>query len=68
MLMNPYISTELARERQREMLAHAERQRLARRMHAGPGTAQSGQRPRQWARCLRSGLRAAGRLRALSGK
>ena len=34
MFMNPYISAELGRQRQREMLARAERQRLARRLHA----------------------------------
>ncbi len=30
MLMHPYISRELARERQRDMLAHARHQRLVR--------------------------------------
>ena len=60
MFMNPHISAELARQRQREMLARAERQRLARRLHATSGTAPSGQR-------LRGALRAAARLRPATG-
>ena len=47
MFMNPYISGELARQRQHEMLAEADRRRLARQLHATSGTARSGQRPRQ---------------------
>ena len=64
MFMNPYISTELARERQREMLAHAGHQRLLRPWHAGPGTAQNGERP---GRRLRRALRATAWLRAIPG-
>ena len=58
MFMNPYISGELARQRQHEMLAEADRHRLARQLHATSGTARSGQRPRQR---LRDALRAAAR-------
>ena len=64
MFMNPYISAELGRQRQREMLARAERQRLVWRLHAESGTAQSSGRPRHR---LRRALRAAARLRALPG-
>jgi hypothetical protein len=64
MFMNPYIGRELARERQREMLAHAERQRLVRRLHAESGTAQSHEWP---GHRLRRALRAAARLRTLPG-
>jgi hypothetical protein len=60
MFMNPYISAELGRQRHQEMLARAERQRLARRQHATPGTAPSRQR-------LRGVLRAAARLRPAPG-
>lgn len=60
MFMNPYISRELARQRQQEMLAQAERQRLARRLHATTGTATARQR-------LRGALRAAAWLRAAPG-
>jgi hypothetical protein len=61
MFMNPYISRELARERQREMLAQARYQRLIRRLHAGSGTAQPREQP--WQR-LRRAVRAAAGLRA----
>jgi hypothetical protein len=61
MFMNPYISRELARERQRDMLARARRQRLTRRLHAESGTAQPREQP--WQR-LRRALRAAAGLRA----
>jgi hypothetical protein len=60
MFMNPFISAELVRQRQQEMLAQAEYQRLARRLHAKPGTAPS--RPR-----LRGALRAVARLRPAAG-
>jgi hypothetical protein len=60
MFMNSYISMELARQRQQEMLARAEYQRLARRLHAKPGTAQS--RPR-----LRGAVRVVARLRSAPG-
>ena len=56
MFMNPYISRELARERQREMLAQARCQRLARLLHAGAGIAQH--REQLWQR-LRRALRVA---------
>ncbi len=39
MFLHPEISRELAHYRQREMLAHAQHRRLARRLHAGPRTA-----------------------------
>jgi len=58
--MNPYISAELGRQRQQEMLAQAERQRLARRLHSTSGTALSKQR-------LRGALRAVARLRPAPG-
>ena len=61
MFVNPYISREFARERQREMLAQARCQRLARRLHAGSGTAQRRELP--WQR-LRRALRAAAGLHA----
>lgn len=59
MYMNPYLSSELARERQREMLAHAQRPR--RSGHNGNCTGQRSQRP---ARRLRRAVRTAARLRA----
>ena len=61
MFIHPSISRELARERQREMLAQARRQRLARRFHAESGTAQHREQP--WQRLHRA-LRAAAGLRA----
>ena len=61
MFMNPYLSRELACERQREMLTHAQDQRLARRLHAQPRTAQHRQQPGQR---LRGVLRAAARMSA----
>lgn len=61
MFMHPYIGRELARERQREMLAQARCQRLARPLHAGSGIAQHCEQP--WQR-LRRVLRAAAGLRA----
>lgn len=64
MFMNPYISGELARERQRDMLATAEHQQLARQFRAQRRTAESGER---LGRRLRSVLRAAARPRAVPG-
>ena len=61
MFMHPYISRELIRERQREMLAQAQCQHLARRLYARSGTAQHREQP--WQR-LRRALRAAAGLRA----
>jgi hypothetical protein len=61
MFINPYISRELARERQRDMLAQARCQRLARRLHAGSGPAHPREQP--WQRLGRA-LRAAAGLRA----
>jgi hypothetical protein len=61
MLIHPSIGRELARERQREMLAQARCQCLARRFHAESGTAQHREEP--WPR-LRRALRAAAGLRA----
>ena len=53
MFMNPYISRELARERQRDMLTHARHQRLAlaaaRRIRR-PGSGDSGSAPLRPAR------------------
>ncbi len=60
MFMHPHISAELGRQRQRDMRARAERQRLARRLHGTSGTAPSRQR-------LRGALRAAARLRPAPG-
>jgi hypothetical protein len=39
MFMHPYISREPARDRQRDMLTHAQRLPAARRLHAESGTA-----------------------------
>jgi hypothetical protein len=61
MFIPPYISRELARERQRDMLAQARRQRPARRLHAESGTAQHREQP--WQRLHRA-LRSAAGLRA----
>jgi hypothetical protein len=61
MFMNPHFSWELARERQRDMLTHAQCHRLARRPHAESGIAQLREQP--WQR-LRRTLRAATGLRA----
>jgi len=61
MFMNPYISRELARERQREMLARARCQRLTRQLHAESRAAQP--REQLWQR-LRRTLRAVAGLRA----
>jgi signal transduction histidine kinase len=60
MFMNPRTGAELARQRQEEMRTQAGRQRLARRLHATPGTAPSWQR-------LRGALRSAARLRPAPG-
>jgi hypothetical protein len=61
MFMNPYISRELVRERQRDMLTQARRQLLARRLHAESGTAQYRQQPMHR---LRRALRVSAGLRA----
>jgi hypothetical protein len=61
MFMNPYISRELARERQRDMLTYARQQRLVRQMRAESGAPQRREQP--WQR-LRHALRAAAGLRA----
>ena len=58
MFLHPYISGELARQRQHEMLAQADRQRLARQLRATSRTARSDQRPGQR---LRDALRAIAR-------
>jgi len=47
MFTNSYFTAELGRDRQREMLARAERQRVARQFHARARTAKSVERPRQ---------------------
>ena len=60
MFTNPYLSGELARQRQRDMRAQAERQRLVRRLRATSGTAPARQR-------LRGALRATVRLRPAPG-
>ena len=61
MFMNPYIGSQLAAERQRDMLAQAQHHRLARRRHAETRAAQHRE---QSNRRLRRVLRAAVRLRA----
>jgi len=53
MFTNSYFTAELGRNRQREMLAHAERQRVARQFHARSRTAKSVERPRRLRRALR---------------
>jgi hypothetical protein len=60
MFTNPYLSGELARQRQRDMQIQAERRRLVRRLHARSLTAASRQR-------LRGALRTAARLRPAPG-
>jgi hypothetical protein len=60
MFIYPYTSGELVRQQQQEVLAQVERQRLARRLHATPGTAPPRQR-------LRGALRADARLRPAPG-
>lgn len=60
MFMHPYISKELARERQRDMQAHARHHRLIRLLRAEPGTAQHREQPR---RHLLRALRAAALVR-----
>ena len=54
MFTNSYFTAELGRDRQREMLARAERQRVARQFHAQSRAAKSVERPR---RRLRRALR-----------
>jgi hypothetical protein len=55
MFTNPYLTRELARDRQREMLAHAGRQRQARNLaRASRGAEGTERRPR---RALRIALR-----------
>ena len=54
MFTNSYFAQELGRDRQREMLARAERQRVARQFHVRSRTAKSVERPR---RRLRRALR-----------
>ena len=54
MFTNSYFTAELGRDRQREMLARAERQRVARQVHAQSRAAKSVERPR---RRLRRALR-----------
>ena len=54
MFTNYYFTAELGRDRQREMLARAERQRVARQFHAQSRAAKSVERPR---RRLRRALR-----------
>jgi hypothetical protein len=62
MFMHPYIRRELSRERQRDMLTHAQRLQTARRrLHAESVTTRYREQP--WQR-LRHALRAAAGLRA----
>ena len=56
MFTHPYIGSELARERQRDMLAYAGQQRLARRCRAKSRTTRHAGRP---GRRIRRALRAA---------
>jgi hypothetical protein len=63
MFMNPYISSQLAAERQRDLLAHAQHRRLIRRLRAEAGGRQYREQSK---RHLRQALRAAARLRAAS--
>jgi hypothetical protein len=60
MFMNPYISSQLAAERQRDMLAHAQHHRLIRRLHA---EARAVRHREQSKRRLRRAPRTAARLR-----
>ncbi len=58
MFMHPHIAKSLASERQRDMVAQAQRQHLARRFRAGAGIArqrqQAGQRLRRALRATRT--------------
>ena len=54
MFNHPYLSSELVRERQRDMLAHAERDRLRRQSRTRPRAwQQNGQAGRRLRRLLR---------------
>jgi hypothetical protein len=61
MFMHPYIRRELARERQRDMVTHAQRLHAARRLHTESRTTRHREQP--WQR-LRRTLRSAAGLRA----
>ena len=61
MYTHPYTSSQIARDRQRDMLARAEQQRLARQLITGSRPARQGEHP---ARRLGSALRPA-RLRTV---
>ena len=61
MFMHPYIRRELARERQRDMVTHAQRLYAARRLHTESRTTRHREQP--WQR-LRRTLRSAAGLRA----
>jgi hypothetical protein len=47
MFTNSYFAEEIGRHRQREMLARAEDQRVARQLHARSRTAKSVERPKR---------------------
>ena len=67
MFMHPYIRRELSRERQRDMLTHAQRLHTTRRLHAArrlyAESVTTRHREQPWQR-LRHALRAAAGLRA----
>lgn len=60
MFIHPFIGSELGRLRQREMLAYAENQRLARRCRGGSRATRHAGGP---GRRIRRALRASARLR-----
>jgi hypothetical protein len=62
--IHPYLASQLASERQREMVAHAQQQRLARRLAALTNTSRQ---TRKAGRRARRALRTAARLRTEPG-
>jgi hypothetical protein len=70
MFINPDLSGQLARDRQRELLARAEQQRLARQLHAASKTsfpaAASGHRVCGWVGRAAAMLRRPARIPARS--
>ena len=62
--MHPYLASQLASERRRDMLAHAEQQRPARQLAA---LAKASRRPGRAGWHVRRALRAAARLRTEPG-
>ena len=64
MQMHPYVASRLARERHRDMLAHAHQQRTARRLTT---LARASRQAERAGRRARRALRTAARLRTEAG-